>query len=105
MGSQETLLHHYLAALGGGLPGKPCEDGTKFLQAPCFNSLWCCQWYDGCWADVDDKQCPLVSPACAIAGEDRTRCGWPGINKAECKMLQCCWDPLSQDADSHPSCF
>merc|ERR1712048_503032 len=75
-----------------------------FPQAPC-DSLWCCQWYDGCWSSVGDKKCPLVSGSCAILHEDRASCGWRGINKAECNMLECCWDPLPSNPHQVPSCF
>merc|ERR1712187_83937 len=51
--SEEAVFHHYLASQGGGMRGLPCVERTPFPQAPC-DSLWCCQWYDGCWADVDE---------------------------------------------------
>jgi len=99
--SHETLANHYFVGRGGS--DLACVD-QGFPQGEC-DSLWCCQWYANCWSGIDSTPCPLKSPVCAVADADRAPCGWSGINKADCKSLNCCWDPIWPNPHNHSWCY
>ena len=39
-----------------------------------------------------------IGEECGVKAQDRTDCGWLGINKAECNKRGCCWDDKTKKA-------
>ncbi|CAH3038143.1 unnamed protein product, partial [Porites evermanni] len=39
-----------------------------------------------------------IGEECGVKAQDRTDCGWFGINKAECNKRGCCWDDKTKKA-------
>ena len=78
-----------------------CEEkGCCYYESPNTGIPWCFEGID----DVPTSLTLTSGKSCSVEDEEKTECGYKGIEKEECESRDCCYKIVDYDSDI-PFCF
>nr|XP_018668545.1 putative gastrointestinal growth factor xP4 [Ciona intestinalis] len=74
-----------------------CSESDEMNQIICERTRSCC--FDD--TDPDAINC-FKNLECEVNADERTSCGWPGIEQGQCEDIPCCFN---QDNNGQTDCY